>query len=163
MNYKGRGKNGRYLDRRGSFSKDEIKLFEDFIRYLRYKKEREKDKVPLSIFNNGVLAPLETVVKYLREELDYTYNEIGILLNRNAGPIGVSYRIAKRKLPSRLDVTFTGNSIPISVFKNSRMTVFETIVVYLKNKMKLKFKKIAELLNRNYRTIWTVYYRAKKK
>jgi len=43
------------------------------------------------------------------------------------------------------------------------MTIFETIVVYLKDTSELKFKNIAELLNRNYRTIWTVYKRAKKK
>ena len=159
------------LAKKYSFSEEQRKLYEgfleylkykkEFIRYLRYKKER-KDVIPISVFNNK-LAPLETVVKYLREELDYSYNEIGLLLNRKAGPIGVSYRNARKKFHSQLDVSSTENSIPISLFKDSRLTIFESVVLYLKDDLKLKFRKIAELLRRNYRTIWTVYRRAKKK
>lgn len=151
------------LSRKYSFSEDEVKLFEDFLKFLKQRKKIEKDKIPISIFNNGVLAPLETIVKYLREELNYSYKEIGLLLNRKAGPIGVTYRVAKRKFQPNLDISSIENPIPISIFKKSRLTIFETIVVYLKENMKLKFRKIAELLNRNYRTIWTVYNRAKKK
>ena len=145
------------------FSLDEVKLFEDFLKYLKQKKELKKDFIPISVFNAEKLAPLEIIVKYLREELDYTYNEIGLLLNRKVGPMGVSYRNAKKKFPLKLDVSSTEHSIPISVFKDSRFTIFETVVVYLKDELRLKFKVIAELLNRNYRTVWTVYQRAKKK
>lgn len=173
MDYQSRGKEGNNADftKKYSFSNEDTKLFEEFLQYIKYKKDflryikqkkDRKDAIPISIFTNK-LAPLETVVKYLREELDCSYNEIALLLNRKPGPIGVSYRQAKRKFPSRLDVSSTENSIPISVFKNSKLTIFETIVVYLKDKDKLKFREIAELLNRNYRTIWTVYKRAKKK
>lgn len=163
MYYKGKGKRGNSigLDRKDSFSEDEIRFFEDILRYVKQKKDR-KDVIPISIFNNK-LAPLETVVKYLREELDYSYKEIGVLLNRKAGPIGVSYRTARRKFASKLNVSSTENSIPISIFKDSRLSIFESIVVYLKDDLKLKFRRIAELLTRNYRTVWTVYRRAKEK
>lgn len=156
-----------------SISERDTKLFEGFFEYLKHKKdfqeylkrkeEIRKDSIPISVFKNKKLAPLETVVKYLREDMGCTYNKIGSLLNRKAGPIGVSYRNAVKKLPSRLDVSSIENSIPISIFKDSKLTIFETIVVYLKDVKKLKFRKIAELLNRNYRTIYTVYSRARKK
>ena len=165
MHYQNKKKNANKIDlaKKYSFSEDEIKLFEDFLQYLKQKKEIKKDFIPISVFNNKILAPLETVVKYLREDLIYTYSKTAFLLNRKPGPIGVTYRNSKKKLPSRLDVSSTENSIPISIFKDSKMTIFETIVVYLKDTSELKFKNIAELLNRNYRTIWTVYKRAKKK
>jgi hypothetical protein len=38
--------------------------------------------------------------------------------------------------------------------------VFETLVVYLKDSLNFKFNKISNLMNRSYRTIWTVYQRA---
>jgi len=148
------------LAKRNSFSDDDIELFENFLEYLKQKKKISKDMIPTSIFDKR-LAPLEAVVKYLRENCEYSYNEIALLLNRNAGPIGVSYRNAKKKFSSGLDLS-SDVSIPVSIFKDSKLTVFESIVVYLKESG-FKFKKIAELLNRNYRTIWTVYSRAKKR
>jgi len=156
-----------------SLSKGNARLFEDFFEYLKNKKdfneylkrkkEIQEDSIPISVFNNKVLAPLETVVKYLRENLDYSYKRIGLLLNRKPGPIGVSYRKAANKLRSKLDVSSIEYSIPISIFKDSKLTIFGTIVVYLKDVKRLRFGKIAELLNRNYRTIYTVYSRARKK
>ena len=156
-----------------SLSKKDTKLFEgffeflrykdDFLDYLKHKKDIPGDSIPISVFKNKKLGPLETVVKYLREDYGYTYKKIGLLLNRKVGPIGVSYRKAFGKLSSRLDVSSTENSIPISIFKDSKITIFEAVVVYLKDVRRLKFGEIAGLLNRNYRTIWTVYSRARKK
>lgn len=153
--------------------KNDVKLLEDFYEYLKYKKEflryikekkeTKKELIPISVFNTKALAPLETIVKYIREELGYTYNKIGSLLNRNAGPIGVTYRKAAKKFQSKLDISSTENSIPILIFKDSKITIFECIVVYLKDDLGLKFRNMSELVNRNYRTVWTVYKRAKKK
>ena len=161
------------LSKIDSLSKGDTKLFQEFFEYLKHKKdfheylkgkkEVQRGSIPISIFNNDKLAPLETVVKYFREELGYTYNKIGVLLNRKTGPMGVSYRNAVKKFKPRLDATSVENSIPISAFKDSKITVFSTIVVYLKDVKKLKFGEISELLNRNYRTVYTVYSRARKK
>jgi len=54
-------------------------------------------------------------------------------------------------------------SIPSSVFQNRNLSVLEAMVVYLKEDKSLKYSEIAKLLNRDDRTIWTVYNRAKKK
>ena len=53
--------------------------------------------------------------------------------------------------------------IPSSVFKDRSVSVLEVLVEYLKDKKNLSFHQIAMLLNRNDRTIWTVYNRTKKK
>ncbi len=54
-------------------------------------------------------------------------------------------------------------AIPTSIFKNRNLSVLEAIVVYLKEKKKMTYAQIARLLNRDDRTIWTAYQRAKKK
>ena len=53
--------------------------------------------------------------------------------------------------------------IPVSIFKDAKLSPFETIVKYLKEEMKLTYRQIGKLLNRDERNIWTVYSRATRK
>ena len=53
--------------------------------------------------------------------------------------------------------------IPVSIFKNVKLSPFETIVKYLKEEMVLTYRQIGKLLNRDERNIWTVYSRATRK
>lgn len=53
--------------------------------------------------------------------------------------------------------------IPVKIFDNKFLSCLEAIVKYLKENLKLRFVKIALLLNRNSRTIWTTYQKVKKK
>jgi hypothetical protein len=53
--------------------------------------------------------------------------------------------------------------IPSSVFKDRSLKVLEVLVEFLKEKKNLTYHEIGVLLNRDERTIWTVYSRAKKK
>jgi hypothetical protein len=68
-----------------------------------------------------------------------------------------------RVLSSALDVKQEEISIPISVFKNRKLGMLENAVVFLKEKCKLNYHEIAVLLNRDDRTIWSSYNKAKKK
>ena len=54
-------------------------------------------------------------------------------------------------------------SIPIGIFANDTLGSLEAIVKYMKEDMKLKFSKIAKLLNRSNKTIWATYHNAIKK
>src|SRR3989338_1567701 len=54
-------------------------------------------------------------------------------------------------------------SIPVGVFANDSLGSLEAIVKYLKENSKLKFSKIAKLLNRSSKTIWATYHNAVKK
>ena len=57
----------------------------------------------------------------------------------------------------------SGISIPISVLSNRSLATLEAVVVYMKDSLNLTYHQIAELLNRDDRTIWTCYNRAAKK
>ena len=52
--------------------------------------------------------------------------------------------------------------IPLSIFKDRSITALEALVFHLKNNG-FSFKEISLLINRDQRTVWTVYNRAKKK
>ena len=54
-------------------------------------------------------------------------------------------------------------NIPCTVLFDRNVAVLEAISEYLKDKKKLTYHEIALLLNRDDRTIWTCYYRAKRK
>lgn len=120
-------------------------------------------KIPISIFMNDYLSALETIVKYLRENVGLTFSQIASLTNRNQVAIGVSYRNSKKKFPGRFVEKASVYYIPIFVLKNRKLSVLENIVSYLKDSVGLNYHQIAVMLNRNDRTIWTVYQRAKKK
>lgn len=53
--------------------------------------------------------------------------------------------------------------IPSFIFRDRSVAVLESLVEYLHDNKKFSFHEIAILLNRDDRTIWTVYNRVKKK
>jgi len=97
----------------------------------------------------------------LKENTEFSYNEIAELINRNDRTIWVTYRNASRKLRGRLTVR-KGLTIPVSVIANRKLSVLEAVVTYLKQ-FKLTYHEIAIMLKRDERNIWTVHNRAKKK
>ncbi|RME53554.1 hypothetical protein D6783_01660 [Candidatus Woesearchaeota archaeon] len=54
-------------------------------------------------------------------------------------------------------------NIPSFIFRDRTFSVMESLVAFLKEERGLTFAQIAELLNRDDRTVWTVYHRMKKK
>jgi hypothetical protein len=124
------------------------------------KARKEERGIPLSIFNPD-LGALESIVKYMREELLLDYRTIAQILHRNEGPIGVTYRRSRRKLTGKLDV-LSRETIPFDIFKNRKLSVFENIAYYLA-KQGNDWHKIARLLHRHDKTVWTILDRAKKK
>jgi hypothetical protein len=119
--------------------------------------------VPVSIFNSE-LGALESIVKYMREEMLLDYNIIAKLLGRNAGPIGVTYRRSIRKLHSRLD-TSSKEMIPYEALRANEtkgFSVFESIAYHLA-KQGHDWHEIARMLHRHDKTVWTVLDRAKRK
>ena len=124
---------------------------------------KEETKVPISVFNNDKLGSLETIVKYLRENMLLTFKQIASLTNRNEVALAVTYRNAKRKLATKFTEEPSPYSILVSILKDRNLSVLENIAAYLKDKFGLTYHNIGVLLNMDDRTIWTVYQRAKKK
>ncbi|MCK4521347.1 MAG: hypothetical protein KAU20_02150 [Nanoarchaeota archaeon] len=119
--------------------------------------------VPHYIFHDRRLTPLEAVIKYLKEKRGLSYNKIAVLLNRNVRDIYKTYAHAFDKTFSK-PVTCPKKSflMPVLIFANRKLAPLEALVFHLK-KLSLSYHEISILINRNQRTIWTVYQRAKKK
>jgi len=149
-----------YLKESGLSSEQIIELANKLLRVPL----KEEIKVPISVFNNDKLSGLENIVKYLRENLLLSFKQIGFLTNRNPVALAVSYRNARKKLEAKFVVTeISPYSLPVQILQDRKLSVLENIVSYLKDTFGLAYHKIALLLNRNDRTIWTVYQRARKK
>ncbi len=131
-------------------------LIDLFIRQLR---GPEEIKIPLSIFNRR-LSSLEAIVKYLREELDYSNKKIALSLKRSPQNIWITYRNAKKKQPERLVVRESKHDMPIDSF-DDKLSILESIVMILKRNF--SDKEIAEIIKRDRKTVATVNFRVKKK
>jgi len=118
--------------------------------------------IPICIFSQHTLGPLEALVVYLREEHGMTYARIAQHLKRNRDPIGVTYRNARNKLLTPLKI-HDGLRIPLPVFQSDTLSILECLVRFLKEVQRMRYCDIARLLNRDDRTIWTIYKRGKAK
>ena len=117
--------------------------------------------IPCSIFNKK-LSSLEAISKYLFENKNLSLKKISKLLNRSNRNIWNAYNKSKKKFSKKL-VVKESILLPISILRNLDFTLLENIVCYLKENLELSYHQIAVLLQRDDRTIWTVYQRARKK
>jgi len=119
--------------------------------------------VPSKIFQNRSYSILETLAVYLKDEIKLNYHQIGILLKRNERTIWTCYNRAKQK---KFEKSFEyPESIQISfkIFHNRKISFSEALIRYLKDEIKLSYHQIGVLINRNDRTIWTLYSRVLEK
>ncbi|MFH1641539.1 MAG: hypothetical protein ABIC04_01435 [Nanoarchaeota archaeon] len=130
------------------------------------KRKREEEvvlKVPSSIFRERKLGILEALTKYLKEEIKMSYHDMATHLNRDDRVIWTTYNNGKKKFQGRLDIDRQSVWIPASIFANRKIGVLEVLTKYLKEEIELANCEIAGILNRDNRTIWMSYNRAKKK
>ena len=59
----------------------------------------DQTRIPISIFSNDKLSTLETVVKYLKENVALKLVDIATLLNRDQRAIWTTYNNSKKKFP----------------------------------------------------------------
>jgi len=130
---------------------------EDILEAIKLKKEG----IPLSIFDSN-LAPSESLIKYLKENLKLTYHEIAEILNRDDRTVWATYKNASKKLKERMEIKSKGVSIPVSIFANRKLSILESMVNYLINKG-FSYKEISDLVGKDQRNIWTIGSRVKKK
>ena len=125
--------------------------------------DKSKDFIPLCVFYNDELSSLETIVKYLKEEMDMKFCDIARLLNRNEKTIWTTYHNAKNKNSERFILSDSKYFLPTSIFKNRAFGVLGCVVKYLKDEQHLTYHEIGVLLKRDDRTIWTTYKRVLSK
>jgi len=148
-----------------------LDLFNSFIEFMKEKHNidiedisriiHKNDKLPITIFNKK-LSSYESIVKYMKENLNFTSKQVSEILNKNQGSVSNTYRNSKIKHPETFKTNISSISIPFSAFYKE-LTTFESVVYHLKENHNLNYRKVASLLERNERTIWTIYQKAKNK
>jgi len=146
------------------FSQLSSKYDMDYDNLLQILKRRQSYvSVPASIFNNA-LSPLENVVLYLSRKLCLSQTEIANILNRDHTTIWTTLQNAKKKMKSK---EYEGKEsdilVPIHIFADGKLSVLESLSVYIKERFGLSYHEIAAMLGKDDRTIWTVVKRAKEK
>jgi len=124
--------------------------------------EKREIVIPISIFNE-VLTPLQTISKYLVENIGLSYSDIARKLNRNRRIIWQAYKLAAEKYVSKFEIIDYTNNVSLSVFSDRSKNISFCLISYLKENLELRYRDIAKLLKRDERTIWTIYNRRKKK
>jgi hypothetical protein len=161
-----------HLDRQlhvieGLFSelKDDKGLsFQEIVSLLKKRdEERRKPSIPISFLSDRKLGIFESVVKFLKEENHLTYHEIAILTGRDDRTVWSAYSDAKRKSPRRFSKKSASIMVPVAIFKDNCLGPLETVISYLKDSHKLTYARIASLLSRDDRTVWTSYNQARLK
>jgi hypothetical protein len=102
-------------------------------------------------------------VKFLKEERQFSFNQIAKILDRDNRTIWSSYHNAAKKKKARFTVKKARMLVPLDVFSNRNIGMLETLSAYLKEKRGMNFHQIGLCLNRNERTIWASYNSARKK
>jgi len=119
--------------------------------------------VPVTIFANETLTPLEALVKYLHENHSTRLVRIAELTGRDQRAIGTTYHRAANKMQNKILTPPTRYHIPLRILQDERLSAFESIATYLHERYALTYHEIALLLKRDDRTIWTVCNRAANK
>ena len=150
------------------FSELSMKYGIDYNNIMQLLKRRQNYvSIPASVFNNP-LSPLENVVLYLNLHLRLSQTEISNLLNRDHTTIWTTLENARKKIKeskyneliAKLDEKIL---IPVSVFSNRKLSILESLSIYIKEKYDMNYHQIALILGKNDRTIWTVVNRGRKK
>ncbi len=175
MNSKNKKKSENFVDFSNSNFKEDVDFLKlkDIVEKLKTKYkipvseivnklEKKEIIIPCEIFNKK-LSGLETICKYLKENLNLRNKEISSLINRDERTIWQAYESSRKKLSLIFKIKYSEYYVPVSIFKDRRFSVLESIVKYLKENYDLSYHEIAVLLKRNDRTVWTVYQRALKK
>lgn len=118
--------------------------------------------IPVTVFGPE-LSALETLSKYLHENIGLSFRKIAELMNRSEKTIWQAYNFSLGKFRKRLSPDDTAFRIPVSALSDRRYSNLESVVLFLKEHFMLRFAEIARLLHRDQRTVWTVYSRAKRK
>jgi len=138
-------------------------LVDLFVDYLsKGNKGKEEVKIPVSLFKAKKLSSFEIVVRFLKDNIGLKNIDISKFLFRSQQTIFNTYKNSKKKFSGKLEVKASEYDIPISIFQN-KGSILKSIIVFLKEKHNLRFSEIAKLINRDQRTVWTVYNRKKKR
>ena len=130
--------------------------------------------MPIGLFRSNS-GPLEALVRYLKDALEYSFVQIGKLLSRDETTIWTTYHNSVKKGKMLLDLEMNDVDygllrikkeemiVPLSVFSERKLSVLESLCLYLRENFSLSYHDIGLILDRDERTVWTVVNRAGNK
>ncbi len=121
--------------------------------------ETSETTIELSVFKTK-LTPLAAAISYFKDK-GLRNKEIARILHRDERNVWTIYNRIKDKLPEKPE-KLEPIEIPISIF-TKELGGLEAVVKYMRENLRMKYSEIAKLLNRDDRTIWTSYDKAKVK
>ena len=124
--------------------------------------EANRDLVPVDIFDSN-LGALEALVKYLREDCSMKNKQVSEMTGRKTTTVSTAYRKAVSKFSTRFKIKNPNFTVRLNILLAENYTVLENLIMYLRDNEKNKFSEIAKRLNRDIRSVWTIYNRAQKK
>jgi hypothetical protein len=137
---------------------DEL-LKKDKTELIRMLLEKEELQIPIGIFSHD-MAPLEALVRYLKEKKDLSIIEISLRLNRQKQTIWTTYYNAKKQ---KISFSEEGRHVPLSIFSKQKASALESLAFYLKDILGMTYTEIASILKKDIRTVWTCHKRFEKK
>jgi len=127
-----------------------LKSLETFIEVYR---QNIEGTIPLEIYTEN-LGVMEATIKYLKEEKNYNYSEIARKLNRDERTIWTGYKKALQKKKEGFMIINPKQNIPLTILTDRTKTPLSQIINYLKKRHNMKTRQIADLLKKDYKTIW---------
>ncbi|MBI2654508.1 hypothetical protein HYX02_06930 [Candidatus Woesearchaeota archaeon] len=118
--------------------------------------------IPIGVFASDMLSSLESIVKYMKEDLKLKFSKIAKLLNRSNKTIWATYHNVAKKMPSSFGDISREIIIPVSNFADRKFSTLESVVAFIKD-LDYTNHEVALMLRLDDRTIWTVYDRIKNK
>ena len=112
--------------------------------------------IPVSILKSD-LSALQSICKYLKENLDLSLNKISKILNKDNKTIWASYNNAIKKQKEKITIKDNKYYIPISKISSNNLPILASIIKYLKEDQDLNYHEIGIILNRNEKNIWSIY------
>ncbi|MBD3163711.1 hypothetical protein GF323_00760 [Candidatus Woesearchaeota archaeon] len=140
----------------------------DYANLIEILKMRNKYiSIPAAVFNNE-LGPLENVVYYLHIKYNLSQARIAGILNRDYTTIWVTLENARRKLNDKEYSKFIESAddsllLPAELFRKRKLSVLESTCTHMKESFGYSYHKIASILGRDERTVWTAVNRARNK
>ncbi|MFW6014680.1 MAG: hypothetical protein ACOCQG_05880 [Candidatus Nanoarchaeia archaeon] len=117
--------------------------------------------ISLKIFSSN-LCILETVVIQMRKNYGFSFPFIAKVLNRAVSTITTTYARAVKKTQKENNFS-SFSKIPFSVFAYRKLSVFESVVMYLKYVKRFDYKTISGILQRTPDVVWRVHKNATSK
>jgi len=152
-----------YFEKKYHVSKKDILALADVKKKLAETNKDIENTIPTSILRTSKLSSLEAIVKFLRENRNMSYKNIGAALFRQHKTLAVTYNVAKLKNSAPFSKTVEEDNIriPFAAF-DTGLSILESICVYLKSRNN-SYIDVARIIGKDQRTVWTVCHRAKKK